>query len=136
MEAMGGAIAVESGGEAGATFHVHLPLPSADDAAERPFAIPELTNENVLIVAPGPLEASLIARRLAGWGARTKIVPDEKVAATLLPEQLWTSVLIDHALGSAGLRGVRARCRRNPATAGFGHAGDAQRARRPQRRGL
>jgi PAS domain S-box-containing protein len=100
VEAMGGAIAVESGGEAGATFHVHLPLPSADDAAERPFAIPELTNENVLIVAPGPLEASLIARRLAGWGARTKIVPDEKVAATLLPEQLWTSVLIDHALGA------------------------------------
>jgi PAS domain S-box-containing protein len=100
VEAMGGAIEVESGGEAGATFHVHLPLPSADDAAERPFAIPELTNENVLIVAPGPLEASLMARRLARWGARTKIVPDEKVAATLLPEQLWTSVLIDHALGT------------------------------------
>src|ERR1700722_6203417 len=100
VEAMGGTIAVESAGDAGATFHVHLPLPSADDAAERPFAIPELTNENVLIVAPGPLEASLIARRLAGWGARTKIVPDEKVAATLLPEQLWTSVLIDHALGA------------------------------------
>jgi PAS domain S-box-containing protein len=100
VEAMGGAIEVESGGEAGATFHVHLPLPSADDAAERPFAIPELTNENVLIVAPGPLEASLMARRLARWGAHTKIVPDEKVAATLLPEQLWTSVLIDHALGT------------------------------------
>jgi PAS domain S-box-containing protein len=100
VEALGGAIEVESGGEAGATFHVHLPLPSADDAAERPFAIPELTNENVLIVAPGPLEASLMARRLARWGAHTKIVPDEKVAATLLPEQLWTSVLIDHALGT------------------------------------
>jgi PAS domain S-box-containing protein len=100
VEAMGGTIAVESGGASGATFHVHLPLPCADDTAERPFAVPDLTNENVLIVAPGPLEASLIARRLAGWGARTKIVPDEKVAATLLPEQLWTSVLIDHALGA------------------------------------
>jgi PAS domain S-box-containing protein len=100
VEAMGGTIAVESGVEAGATFHVHLPLPSADDSAEPPFAAPDLTNENVLIVAAGPLEASLIARRLARWGARTKIVPDEKVAATLLPEQLWTSVLIDHSLGA------------------------------------
>jgi PAS domain S-box-containing protein len=100
VEAMGGTIAVESGGESGATFHVRLPLACADDTAERAFAVPELANENVLIVAPGPLEASLIARRLAGWGARTKIVPDEKVAATLLPEQLWTSVLIDHALGA------------------------------------
>jgi CheY-like chemotaxis protein len=100
VEAMGGTIAVESGGTSGATFHVHLPLPCADDTAELPLALPDLTNENVLIVAPGPLEASLIARRLAGWGARTKIVPDEKVAATLLPEQLWTSVLIDHALGA------------------------------------
>jgi PAS domain S-box-containing protein len=100
VEAMGGAIAAESGDAPGATFHVRLPLPSAGDPAELPFVIPELANENVLIVAPAPLEASLIARRLARWGARTKVVPDEKVAATLLPEQLWTSVLIDHALGT------------------------------------
>jgi PAS domain S-box-containing protein len=100
VEAMGGAIAVESGGGGGATFHVRLPLPAAADLAEQPLAVPELTGENVLIVAPAMLEASLIARRLARWGARTTIVPDEKVAATLLPEQLWTTVLIDHALGT------------------------------------
>jgi len=100
VEAMGGSIAIESGTGAGATFHVRLPLPTADSPAEQPLAIPELAGENVLIVAPAVLEASLIARRLARWGARTKIVPDEKVAATLLPEQLWTSVLIDHALGT------------------------------------
>jgi PAS domain S-box-containing protein len=98
--AMGGSIVVESGPGAGATFHVRLPLPSTGSPAQQPLAIPELAGENVLIVAPGLLEASLIARRLARWGARTKIVPDEKVAATLLPEQLWTSVLIDHALGT------------------------------------
>jgi PAS domain S-box-containing protein len=100
VEAMGGSIVVESGSGAGATFHVRLPLSSAASPAEQPLAIPELAGENVLIVAPGVLEASLIARRLARWGARTKIVPDEKVAATLLPEQLWTSVIIDQALGT------------------------------------
>jgi CheY-like chemotaxis protein len=100
VEAMSGSIALESGPGAGATFCVRLPLSPAADSAEQPLAIPELAGENVLIVAPGVLEASLIARRLARWGARTKIVPDEKVAATLLPEQLWTSVLIDQALGT------------------------------------
>ncbi len=100
VEAIGGAIAVESGSGSGATFYVRLPLPAAANLVEQPLAIPELAGENVLIVAPGALEASLIARRLARWGARTKIVPDEKVAATLLPEQLWTSVFIDHALGT------------------------------------
>jgi len=100
VEAMGGAIAVESGSGSGATFHVSLPLPGAENIAERLLAIPELTGENVLIAAPGMLEASLIARRLARWGARTKIVPDDKVAATLLPEEMWTTVLVDHALGT------------------------------------
>ena len=100
VEAMGGALGVESDRGTGATFHVRLPLAAAADLAEPPVAIPELAGENVLIVAPGVLEASLIARRLTRWGARTKIVPDEKVAATLLPEQLWTSVLMDHALGT------------------------------------
>jgi PAS domain S-box-containing protein len=100
VEAMGGSIAIESGRGAGATFRIRLPLPTAAGPAEPPLTVPELGGENVLIVAPAVLEASLIARRLARWGARTKIVPDEKVAATLLPEQLWTSVLIDHALGT------------------------------------
>ncbi len=136
VEAMGGAIAVESGAEPGATFRVHLPLPSAGDSAELSFVVPELANEHVMIVAPGALEASLIARRLARWGARTKIVPDEKVAATLLPEQMWTSVLIDHTLGTASVHGVCPRRDRDPAPARTGHPGDAQRAHRPQRGGL
>jgi len=41
-----------------------------------------------------------MARRLQRWGARTKIVPDEQVAAALLPEQLWSALLVDHALGT------------------------------------
>ena len=56
---------------------------------------------DILIVAPAAIEASLLARRLRRWGARTTIVPDEKVAAALLPEQAWRAVLVDHALGTA-----------------------------------
>ena len=63
-----------------------------------PLAVPDLTGNNILIVAPAAIEASLLARRLQRWGARTTIVPDEKVAAALLPEQAWSAVLADHAL--------------------------------------
>jgi CheY-like chemotaxis protein len=57
--------------------------------------------QDVLIVAPAEIEASLIARRLQRWGARTRIVPDEAVAAALLPELSWTAILVDHTLGMA-----------------------------------
>jgi PAS domain S-box-containing protein len=101
IESMGGAIAVESEAGQGATFRVSVPLPGADDAGEPPLAVPTLSGNDILIVAPAAIEASLIARRLQRWGARTKIVPDEQVAAALLPEQMWSAVLVDHALGTA-----------------------------------
>src|SRR5207302_10015237 len=53
----------------------------------------------VLIVAPNPIEASLVARRLAAWGARTAVVADEGVAAALIPERRWDTLLFDGALG-------------------------------------
>ena len=62
--------------------------------------MPDLAGNDVLIVAPAALEASMMARRLQRWGARTKIVPDEQVAAALLPEQLWSALLVDYALGT------------------------------------
>jgi PAS domain S-box-containing protein len=102
IERMGGSITVESGGGGGSTFRVAVPLPRADDAGEPALAVPDLAGEDVLIVAPAAIEASLIARRLRRWGARTKIVPDDPVAATLLPEQPWSTVLVDHALGTSG----------------------------------
>ena len=104
VESMGGAIAVESVFGEGSTFTVTLVLPRAGEAEASSFAVPDLSGEDILIVAPAAIEASLIARRLQRWGARSKIVPDEKVAAALLPEQLWSAVLVDHALGTAASR--------------------------------
>ncbi len=73
---------------------------------------PGLAGSEILIVAPTALEASLLARRLQRWGAHTTIVPDENVAAALLPEHAWTDVIVDHALGTAACEAlVRAAAR-------------------------
>jgi CheY-like chemotaxis protein len=53
----------------------------------------------VLIVAPRSVEASLLSLRLMRWGARTCVVPDEAVAAALLPERAWDAVIVDQTLG-------------------------------------
>jgi PAS domain S-box-containing protein len=102
IESMHGTIAVESASGAGSTFRVTAPLPrvTAGDADEPPFAAPDLGGQDILIVAPGAIEAALLARHLQRWGARTQIVPDERVAAAVLPEQAWTTLLVDQALGT------------------------------------
>jgi PAS domain S-box-containing protein len=100
VERMGGAIALDSTAGAGATFRVTLPLPRAGDD-EQPMTVPDLSGSDILIVAPAAVEASLLARRLQRWGAYTMIVPDEAVAAALLPERPWAAVLVDQALGSS-----------------------------------
>jgi signal transduction histidine kinase/DNA-binding response OmpR family regulator len=101
IEGMGGSIAVESRPGQGATFRVSIPLPRTNDNDEPLLAVPDLTGQDILIVAPAAIEPLLIARRLQRWGARTKIVPDDQVAAALVPEQLWSAVLVDHTLGTS-----------------------------------
>jgi signal transduction histidine kinase/DNA-binding response OmpR family regulator len=101
VDRMGGAIAVESSPRQGATFLVTLPLPRDGDGDEPALAVPYLHGNDILIVAPAEIEASLIARRLQRWGARTQIVPDAEVAAAVLPEQAWSAIVVDHALGMA-----------------------------------
>ncbi len=106
VERMAGTIAVESTPGQGSTFRISVPLPRADADDTPPLAVPDLTGDDILIVAPAAIEASLLARRLQRWGARTTIVPDEQVAAALFPEQAWSAVLADHALNIPASTGL------------------------------
>jgi PAS domain S-box-containing protein len=101
VERMAGAITIESTPGHGATFRVEVALPRDGEPAEPALAVPDLTGHDILIVAPAAIEGSLLGRRLQRWGARTTIVPDHRVAAALFPEQPWTAMLADHALGTA-----------------------------------
>jgi PAS domain S-box-containing protein len=109
VESMGGSIAVESAPGAGATFRVAVPLVRFGDADEPAVPVPDLADHDVLIIAPAAIEASLIARRLQRWGARTTIVPDDQVAAAILPERAWSAVLVDHAPGGTAQSETLAR---------------------------
>jgi len=114
VEGMQGRISVESVPGAGALFEVAVPLPATGADGKPAFATPALTGRAIMIVAPSSIEASLVTRRLKGWGARVAIAPNEAVAMTLLPERDWSAILIDHAIGADGIRTLLSSTRSVP----------------------
>jgi signal transduction histidine kinase/DNA-binding response OmpR family regulator len=99
VQRMGGSLGLDSRPGRGSTFTVALTLPPAV-AEVTPFAAPDLDGWDILIVARAAIEASLLSRRLRLWGAMTRIALDAEAALTLLAEQPWSGVLVDHALGT------------------------------------
>ena len=96
VERMDGRIAVDSAPGAGATFSFTVPLRQAlADGVAAPFVAPDLKDAAVLIVAAAEIEASLLARRVGRWGAKTCTALDERIALALLPERPWDALLVD-----------------------------------------
>jgi signal transduction histidine kinase/DNA-binding response OmpR family regulator len=100
IERMDGRIDVTSSVGVGSVFRISVRLPSAD-MQEPGFVAPDLNHTAVMIVAAAEIEASLLSRRLGRWGASTCAVIDERIAAALLPERPWDTLIVDYPLAHA-----------------------------------
>jgi signal transduction histidine kinase/CheY-like chemotaxis protein len=97
VEHMAGRIAVVSQAGSGSTFSFTVPLmPAPSGAAEQ--GAPDLAGKSMLIAAAAEAESSLLARRLAQWGAETEITAYPESAATLLAKRHRDAVLVDYPL--------------------------------------
>ena len=100
VERMDGRIGVTSQEGVGSAFSVQVPLPPALDTQQANFVPPDLNSATVMIVGAAEIEASLLARRIGRWGAKTCTAIDERIALALLPERPWDALLVDYPLAS------------------------------------
>lgn len=96
---MGGDVAVRSTRARGTTFTLSLPLEAPAQAAQ-PAPAPELNGQHVLLVSPGPFEASVLAGVLAEQGAEARVAASPEEARYLIARAAPDLLLVDAAFGA------------------------------------
>ncbi|SPJ22296.1 response regulator [Palleronia abyssalis] len=104
VEIMGGQIEVRSAVGRGSVFTFRLPLPPAEETADRPpgIPLPSLDGRRVLVVIPHPSDRRTHAELFESWGAETVSVPTGSQAFAHLAAagtgQRFDLVLLDQHL--------------------------------------
>ena len=106
VERMGGSITLHSAPGQGATFRFSIALPRAAGANESRGPAPDLSGQALLIVAPGAIEAPLVAERLQRWGAQVDIASSEAHARAMLSVCPYDALVVDRSLGAEATHGL------------------------------
>jgi len=110
VEALGGAITLESTPGAGARFIVEIPTGAASSATLRgQVGFPDLTGERYLVVSASRFEAPFLIERLRDAGAEVGVATDGGEARRLLAAHGFSGLIVDCAVGQDEARAIAAR---------------------------